>query len=68
VSPRTVLILSLVGTAIAGADGYYQIHTNGPLDARYWIGLAFASLAPVGSYLMGLVQTSPWDKKPSSGG
>jgi hypothetical protein len=62
VSPRTVLILSVVGTAIAGADGYYQIHTSGILDARYWVGMAFAALAPVGSYLMGLVQTAPWDK------
>lgn len=60
--PKTVMILSLVGIAIGGADGYWQIHSAAALDIRFWIGMTFASVAPVGAYLVGLSQKAPWDK------
>lgn len=61
-SPKTVMILSLAGIAIGGADGYYQIHQSATLDLHFWLGLAFAAVAPVGSYLVGLAQKAPWEQ------
>jgi hypothetical protein len=62
-STQMVMILSLAGMAIGGADGYWQIHSAGPLDMKFYIGLIFGSLAPVGAYLVGLAQKAPWDTK-----
>jgi hypothetical protein len=59
--PRTVMILSIAGIAIGGADGYWQIHSGSALDIKFWVGMAFGTLGPVGSYLVGLAQKAPWD-------
>jgi hypothetical protein len=64
VSQNVVFVLSVVGIAIGGADGYWQIHSNIPvLDAKFYVGLLFGTIAPVGTYLVGLTQRSPWEAR-----
>jgi hypothetical protein len=64
-NPNTVFWLSILGVAIGGADGYWQVHSTGSyvLDAKFYIGMAFAAVGPVGAYFVGLAQKSPWEKK-----
>lgn len=57
-NPRQIFWLSVVGLAIGGADGYWQIHSAGPYLAPFYLGLAFAAVAPVGSYFIGLSQSA----------
>lgn len=57
-NPRQIFWLSVVGLAIGGADGYWQIHSAGPFVLPFYLGLAFAAVAPVGSYFIGLSQSS----------
>jgi len=64
-SPTTVLVLSILGTAIVGADVYYQVHSTGPFNAQWYVGIAAAALSPVGSYLVGLVSKTPAEKRAS---
>ena len=58
------LILSSLAAFLGGATAYYGIHQTGALDVRFWVGLVSGGLAPLATYWMGLVQTSPTDKKP----
>ena len=63
-NPNLVFWLSILGIAIGGADGYWQIHSGtSVIDAKFYVGLAFASLAPVGTYFVGLTQKAPWTSK-----
>ena len=64
-NPNMVFWLSILGIAIGGGDAYWQVHSTGSyvLDAKFWIGMAFAAVSPVGAYFVGLVQKSPWEKK-----
>lgn len=62
-SPMTVLVLSILGIAIGGADVYYQVHSTGPFNAQWYVGIAAAAIAPVGSYLVGLVSKTPAEKR-----
>lgn len=62
-SPMTVLVLSIIGIAIGGADVYYQVHSTGPFTVQWYIGLAMSALAPVGSYLVGLASKTPAEKR-----
>jgi hypothetical protein len=56
-SPKVAL--SLAGTFLIGLTGYYELHRADPLDARFWIALVMAGLAPIGSYLLGYNQVNP---------
>jgi hypothetical protein len=58
----TKLVLSIMGTFIVGAGGYYQVHSAGPFDTPFWISFAMAGVIPLGTYFLGLAQKAPWDK------
>ncbi len=57
------MILSCVGVFIGGTTAYYQAidPTKVVFDVRFWVGLAFAGLAPLGAYFFGLAQRAPWE-------
>ncbi len=55
------LILSCAGVFLGGSGASYQVHTTDVMNARFWIGLAFAGLIPLGTYFVGLSQKAPWD-------
>lgn len=55
------LILSTLAVAIGGATGYWELHMNDVIGAKFWIGFALASLTPVGAYYLGLFQLKPGD-------
>jgi len=53
---RKVFWLTVAGLLIGGSDQYFQVHLGGPYGVQYWLGMVFAGLVPVGSYLIGLAQ------------
>ncbi len=56
---KSKIVLSILGSLIVGASQYYSAHSGDVMDIRFWLGLLFASLAPVGTYLMGFYQLNP---------
>ena len=49
----------LASIAIGGAAGFWTIHQNDPMSSKFWIGMLFATLSPIGTYLGGLFQNKP---------
>ena len=56
------LSLSIIGTFIVSAGGYYQVHSAGPFNTSFWISFTMAGVIPLGTYFLGLAQKAPWDK------
>lgn len=68
-STTAKVILSCVGVFIGGITSYYEVHSapgDVVVSSKFWIGMAMAGLAPLGSFFLGLLQKSPWDGTPAA--
>ncbi len=66
-NPMTKTVLVGIGFYIGGVSVFWGLHQTDALDTRFWMGFVISGFVPVGTYLIGLAQKSPWDKDKPNG-